>query len=78
MKDYLYIRAWEHMMGSGSFYRASVLKMARAENAPETAIYRDNVENRWRTYDEIKSESTKREIQKIADQIKERHERTER
>lgn len=62
--DYKYIRAWERIMGSFPYYREMQLQKARADGAPETAIFRRE-DGTWATFEEIKSESTKKQVANI-------------
>lgn len=45
-------------MGSLPYYKEMQLEKARKENAPDTAIYRNN-EGTWITFESITAESTK-------------------
>lgn len=38
--DYPYIRRWGELMGSNSYYIEEEIKRARADGAPQTAIYK--------------------------------------
>ena len=59
--DYIYIRAWHRMTGSFSYYIEDLVDKARADKAPETAIYFDRDENRWHTLEEC-AERTKERV----------------
>lgn len=54
--DYIYIRAWHRMTGSFDYYIEDQVAKARADKAPETAVYFDNHryygKNRWVTLEE--------------------------
>lgn len=50
--DYIYIRAWHRMTGSFNYYIEDQVDKARADKAPETAIYFDRYGNRWVTLEE--------------------------
>lgn len=52
--DYIYIRAWHRMTGSFAYYIEDQVDKARADKAPQTAIYYDRYENRWHTIDECR------------------------
>jgi hypothetical protein len=64
--DYPYLRAWDRMMMSSSYWRRENLERARHENAPHDAIYKSH-EGRWCTYQEIQNPSTKILIDKLLD-----------
>lgn len=66
--DYLYIRAWGRSLGSFQNYIDNELEKARADNAPQNAIYRDN-EGRWHTFDNISSEVTKSAIKERVEEM---------
>ena len=69
--DYLYIRAWEKMMGSYHPHLEIQLDKARKDSAPDNAIYCDNYTHRWHTVDDISSEEVKKSVLRIAERIKE-------
>lgn len=51
--DYIYIRAWHRMTGSFDYYIEAQVEKARADKAPETAVYFSRYEgNRWITLEE--------------------------
>lgn len=62
--DYKYIRAWERIMGGLPYFLEIRLEKARAEGAPETAIYRRN-DGTWATFEEITDEYTKKRVANI-------------
>lgn len=63
--DYPFIRAWHKTSGSFDYYIENLVARARSENAPQTAIYRDN-EGKWHTFDDIKIPAT---WERIADYV---------
>ena len=51
--DYIYIRAWHRMTGSFDYYIEAQVDKARADKAPETAVYYDRHDRkRWVTIEE--------------------------
>ena len=61
--DYLYIRAWGRMMGSFDYYIEHQVAEARADGAPQTAIYKDT-DGSWHTYENCHS-ATKAQVDRI-------------
>ena len=66
--DYLYIQAWEKMMGALPNYVEAQMAQARKDGAPETAIYKAN-DGTWQTFEGIKREDTKQKIQEMVGQM---------
>ena len=60
--DYLYIRAWGKLLKSFPYFVDLQVEKARADKAPETAIYQRH-DGTWATFEGIQREDTKREIQ---------------
>lgn len=68
MKKYRYIRAWCRLLGSSSAFTKNEVARARADKAPETALYQRH-DGTWATFEGIQREDTKREIQAIIDEM---------
>jgi hypothetical protein len=76
--DYPYIRAWGEMLGSMSYYILEQVDMAREDNAPPTAIYKQSgynekgewTEGLWHTYEGITREDTKHYIDRLVEKYK--------
>jgi hypothetical protein len=64
VKDYIYLRAWNRMMGSASYYSQQKLEEARKDNAPAEAIYK-NMDGTWETFDKITNVNTRALIQEM-------------
>lgn len=56
-QDYPYIRAWGSMMLSYAAYIRTQVELARQENAPQNATFRDD-DGTWRTIEDCRNEST--------------------
>ncbi len=54
--EYKYIWAWHKLSGSFDYYIINLVNKAKADGAPETAIYYDNIEKRWHTVEEVQNE----------------------
>lgn len=67
--DYKYIRAWGKHLGSFNYYIDGEVLKARKDNAPQNAIYKNSKGN-WQTFDDIKSDNTKKQIQRTVDSMK--------
>lgn len=52
-EDYPWIRAWEDHMGAFQYYKSGRVAAARAEKAPQNAIYKRD--GKWFTTDDIPS-----------------------
>jgi hypothetical protein len=63
-KDYKHIDAWGRMLGSYSYYIVGEQTKAAEDNAPLDAIFYDDREKRWHTYEEINSPSTKEDMRR--------------
>lgn len=50
--DYIFIRAWHRMSGSFDYYIEALVEKAKAEKAPETAVYFSRDRKRWITIEE--------------------------
>jgi hypothetical protein len=61
-KDYACIRAWGKMMGSYRYYIQSQISLARAEGAPDDAIYRRQ-DGTWARLREVENSDTKRWVE---------------
>lgn len=64
-KKYRHIVAWGSMMGSYAYYVNDQVARAEADGAPENAVFYSTDEDRWKTYDEVKSLSTRERIDAI-------------
>ena len=53
MIDHLKLRAWDYVVYPDELLREAHLKQAREMNAPEDAVFFDNIRNRWVTYSEV-------------------------
>jgi hypothetical protein len=51
--DYPFIHAWGARMGSFQYYIKDQVMDARADNALQTAIYKDYNTKKWRTIDDV-------------------------
>jgi len=65
--DYLYIRAWGKLLGSFDYYIENEVCKARKDNAPQTAIYR-NDDKTWQTVENV-CEETKRQVEAIVKEM---------
>lgn len=68
MKKYLYLRAWCRLLGSTRAYTQRAVAQAKAEHAPETAIFK-RATGGWATFEGIQREDTKCELQAIVDEM---------
>lgn len=64
MKKYVYIRAWCQMQQSFQSFTEAEVARAERDGAPETATYQ-RADGTWSTFEDIKREDTRREIQAI-------------
>jgi hypothetical protein len=62
--DYKWIRAWGRMMGSYDYYINGEVERARADRAPQNAIFKRD--SGWATTAGIQSDSTKENLRQIA------------
>ena len=72
--DYVYLRAWDRMMGSFQYWTDANLKKARRENAPADAIYNTAgiVEGgKWRTFAQCEREDTRQIIANLVKEMQE-------
>ena len=68
--DYPYLRAWDQMMGSSLTWTRMQLANARADNAPNDAIYERSQSgggrtHQWETYRDITNIDTKAVMNRI-------------
>lgn len=68
MVEYKYLMAWDMMMHSDDFWKQRMQRLAKEENAPKNAIYRD-VNGKWHTFDDVTAEDTKKYINALVKQI---------
>ena len=47
IKTYPYIRAWGRYLGSFNYYIEDQVALARAEDAPDDALYKASLTGRW-------------------------------
>lgn len=66
---YPFVYAWGRFLGSFSYYIMGQIKRAIEENAPKTAIYKDEVNDVWKTVDEVQSKNGKRVLSNIIYEI---------
>lgn len=66
--EYKYIVAWGRMMQSFSYYINGEVAKAIKDNAPKTAIYRQD-DGTWATWEDIKSPDTRSTIEQIANSL---------
>jgi len=62
--DYRYIRAWGRLLHSHASYIQDQIRHARADGAPQTAIYVDS-NGKWRTVDDVTNTSTRRQLREM-------------
>lgn len=62
--DYRHIRAWGRMLGSNREYVWDQVQKARADNAPDDAIYY-GADKRWHTYSEVTVDSTRHVMDRL-------------
>lgn len=59
MQNYPMIRLWGRMLGSMAYYIEDEVKRAKADKAPQDAVYYDMTNKVWHTYREVTSQDTK-------------------
>jgi hypothetical protein len=64
-KDYLHIRAWGKMMQSNQSYIEDQVEEARADGAPQDAIYQDFGTKKWKIYSDVSNPDTRRAVDAI-------------
>lgn len=69
MLDYLYIRAWGKMLRHTSERIESEIKKARAEKAPETAIF-CRYDGIWACFEDIDNKNSKAQMRNIISELK--------
>lgn len=69
MNEYIYLRAWCRMLGSFSTFTENEVARAKADGAPQTAIYR-RTDGTWATFEEIQCKETKQTVQAIVREMK--------
>ena len=67
-KPYKYIRAWGTLLGSKPGYIEHLIRLARKQNAPLTAIYFSG--GKWVTFNDIPSDVTRAKIMDIIVELK--------
>lgn len=67
--DYIYLRAWNRMLGSAPHFCTESLDRARKDKAPDDAIY-ERHDGAWATYDNITWDETRRLIDNFAAEIR--------
>lgn len=67
MYSYKYVRAWCQFMGSFPYYITDQIDRAKEDNAPETAVYKND--NGWVTLDQIVDQCTRTTIEVMADEL---------
>ena len=67
--DYIYLRAWDRMMGSSSYWCIENIARAKKDNAPQDAIYKNG--DHWQTVDDIVAIETKEILCIIVERWKE-------
>lgn len=55
--EYPYIRAWGKMMGSFTQFIDDRVEMARAEHAPQTAIFKDVRTLKWHIAEDVQGDT---------------------
>lgn len=68
--DYLHLRAWCVLLGSKEYYLAAQLEQARADHAPDDAIYVDYSTHTWRRFSEVTALGTKSRVEQIVEVLK--------
>lgn len=66
VQEYPYIVAWGRMMGSFDYYIKMQIDRARDDKAPRTAIYKDRDTADWHTFENIKNNTTRAAVERIA------------
>ena len=69
MNEYIYLRAWCWMLGSFSTFTENEVVRAKADKAPQTAVYRRS-NGTWATFEEIQCKKTKQAVQAIVEEMK--------
>lgn len=64
MKKYVYLCAWCRLLGSTRAYAQREIAQAKAEHAPEAAIFK-RATGEWAVFEDIQREDTKRKIQAL-------------
>lgn len=72
--DYLYIRAWCRLMGSYAYYTEDEIARARADKAPQTAIYHKgggspNDPREWAVFEEIQNPEAKERVARYVKEL---------
>jgi len=62
ISDYPFIRAWGAFLHSMQYYIDDEVRRARADGAPQRAIYRSAVSGIWHTIDEVSDPNTVRAL----------------
>jgi len=68
---YVYVGAWARFQGWPSERTADMLRLARADRAPDDALYKKRLF--WARFDEMVSGGARIRIQKLANQIRRGH-----
>ena len=63
--DYVLIRAWGQYMGSYSYYIRDQIAIAKEDNAPGNAIYKNEDDGTWVTVDKLNS-ITRTSVERMA------------
>lgn len=63
--DYVYIRAWEKMVGVEELTLKKALEQAHKDNAPEDAVFFNTLTNAWVTFSEITNITTLSYMKKV-------------
>lgn len=63
--EYPFIDIWGRMLGSQAYYIADEKARAKADNAPQTAIYKRQ-DGSWATVNDISSAHTKHQVEQLA------------
>ena len=67
--EYQFVVAWGRFLGSMNYYIQGQVDKARAEKAPERAIYRQD-DGTWATIDQVRSPLTRDTIIKMVEGMK--------
>lgn len=67
--DYVYIRAWDAVLGSTASWTEEQIAKARRDAAPEDAIYWDEREKRWHRFADIANDRIKLEMKDIIERL---------
>ena len=68
---FIYLKAWDRMMGSAPYYIQGNQERAEKGGAPEDVIYKDK-NGKWVSFSEVTSASTKVLVEKLVAEIRER------